>query len=461
MSLSSHFLRGLLASTIKSAAATRCNATEPLTDVVVIGGGSAGTYAAIQLHDLNKTVAVIEPTGKLGGNADSYYDESGGVFNAGVQILYDIPVVSDYFSRLGVSLVTAPAAAAGTSTVNADFALGVAAPATEINATAIGLAIQRYSEFLAANFSTVYPGYELPDPVPEDFVMPWGDFMTKYGLESIANLINQYIQPAEATLEPALYPLKLLGLDPVKGITSGFKVTRDVNDLYRSAAAVLGDSVLYNTTVSSIVRRDNSVEVTVLSSTGTTQVIRAKKLLMTAPPTLGNHAGWDLTSDESGLFGKFKGQQYYAGIIRHTGLNESVTLQNVDFTSQFNIPVLPALFNVVPTGLGDHKFAAYYTSRERVEPDVAKIDTVAALERLAGAGVIGKADTEFLAWFDHPNVRMYVDSEDIRNGFYKDLYGLQGQRNTYWTGAAWVTQASSPIWEYTKGIVEEMMMSTR
>lgn len=459
MTIPRYILGGLLALSTR-AVATSCNASEPIRDVIIIGGGSAGTYAAIQLHDLNKTVAVIEPTGKLGGNADSYYDGKGGVFNAGVQILYDIPVVSNYFQRLGVPLVTAPAAAQA-GVLNADFALGMAAPAVEVNTTAIGLAIQRYSAYLAANFSTVYPGYNLSDPVPEDLVMPWGDFMTKYGLDSIANLINQYIQPAEATLEPALYPLKLLGLDPVKGITSGFKVTPDVQTLYRSAAAVLGDSVHLNTTVYSVRRLNGSVEVTVQSAAGKTQVIRAKQLLMTAAPTLLNHWGWDLTNEESELFGKFKGQQYYAGIIRHTGLNESVTLQNVDFFSRFNIPKLPALFNVVPTGLGDHQFAVYYTSRDRVAPDVAKNDTVTTLDRLAGAGVIGKADTEILAWYDHPNVRMYVEAEDIRGGFYKDLYALQGQRNTYWSGAAWVTQASSPIWDYTKALVEEMVANAK
>lgn len=441
------------------AAARSCGSYESTTistDVLVIGGGSSGTFGAIQLHDSNKSVIVVERTGKLGGNADTYYHPKGPV-NVGVQIFYDIPVVAEYFARLGVPLITAPTT--NTTTINADFSIGVAAPAAPMNLTAFGMAVQRYSQYLAANFSTVYPGYYLPDPVPEDLLMPWGDFMSKYGLDAIANLINSYIQPAEAIYEPALFPLKLLSLDPVKGITSGFKVTQDVNDLYRSAAKILGDSVLYNSTVLSIVRSDASgVVATVQTPTGIT-TIKAKKLLMTAQPVAANLAGWDQTSEETTLISKFKAQQYYAGVVRHSGLPQAATLQNIGFTTKFNVPKLPALFNVVPTGFNDNTSVLYYSAVERVEPDAARADTVATLDRLAAGGVIGASDTEFLAWYDHPNVRMYVDAEEIRNGFYTQLYALQGKTNTYWTGAAWVTQASSPIWDYTKTVIDDMLAS--
>ncbi|KAG8169492.1 hypothetical protein KVR01_000237 [Diaporthe batatas] len=424
------------------------------TDVLVVGGGSSGTYGAIQVHDANKTVAVIERAGKLGGHADSYYGPNGSVYNVGVQIFYDIPVVIDYFARHGVPLFTAPTIDTS-GTINADFSLGVAAPAANVSTTELGIAIQRYGEYLAANFSTVYPGYYLPDPVPEDLYMPWGDFMSKHGFGGIANLINTIIQPAEAWKEPALFPLKLLSLDPLRGITTGFKVTRDVNDLYRSAASILGNSVYYNSSVITLCRSKSGVEAIVRTPTGLKRFV-AKKLLMATPPVSANFLGWDLSNEETELFDKFTTQQYYAGVIRHSGLPQ-VTVQNVGFTTPFNIPVLPALFNVVPTGFQDNTFVIYYTAHERVEPDAVKADTVATLERLAAGGVIGESETEFLELFDHPNIRMYVSAEDVRDGFYSRLYGLQGQQNTYWTGAAWVTQASSPIWDFTKSVVSELL----
>ena len=43
-------------------------------DVFVIGGGSAGTYTAIQLRGMNKTVAVVEVQDRLGGHTQTYRD---------------------------------------------------------------------------------------------------------------------------------------------------------------------------------------------------------------------------------------------------------------------------------------------------------------------------------------------------------------------------------------------------
>lgn len=450
------------------------------TDVLVIGGGSAGTYGAVRLLDAGKSVVIVEPSGKLGGHAETWVSDTGGVVNVGVQILYvsvhktkhkkrggdlcsrlhqDIPVVTEYFDRLGVPLTTAPAyATSGFGAVNADFALGVAAPPANLSLQAIAPALQRYGEYLAANFSTVYPGFFLPDPVPEDMLLSYGDFMTKYGLGPLVNLINLFIQPAEAWREPALFPLKLLNADPLRGITSGFRVTNDVNDLYRAAAAILGDSVLLNASVVSLQRGAGVEAIVRTSPTGPPKRVLASKLLMTAPPVAANLAGWDLSEDEA-LFGKFKTQQYHAGVIRNYGLPQDVPLQNVGFTTPFNIPALPALFTVVPNRFGDGTAVAYYTARERVDVPTAQADTLATLERLAANGVIGQGLTEILEWYDHANVRMYVEAEDVRAGFYRDLYALQGQRNTFWSGAAWVTQASSPIWDYTKSVVDEGILA--
>lgn len=37
------------------------------SDVAIIGGGSSGTYAAVRLQQMGKTVTVIEKQGQLGG----------------------------------------------------------------------------------------------------------------------------------------------------------------------------------------------------------------------------------------------------------------------------------------------------------------------------------------------------------------------------------------------------------
>ena len=45
-------------------------------DVAIIGGGVAGTYAAVQLHDQKRSFVLIEPQDYLGGNTETYTDPS-------------------------------------------------------------------------------------------------------------------------------------------------------------------------------------------------------------------------------------------------------------------------------------------------------------------------------------------------------------------------------------------------
>ena len=43
-------------------------------DYCVIGGGASGTYAAIRLQQMNKSVALVELKDTLGGHTNTYTD---------------------------------------------------------------------------------------------------------------------------------------------------------------------------------------------------------------------------------------------------------------------------------------------------------------------------------------------------------------------------------------------------
>jgi hypothetical protein len=80
--------------------------TDTITrDVVVIGGGASGTYAAIRLKDLGKTVALVEKTGELGGHTTTYTAEGGTRVDFGVSNFQNYSVVRDYFARFNIPLV--------------------------------------------------------------------------------------------------------------------------------------------------------------------------------------------------------------------------------------------------------------------------------------------------------------------------------------------------------------------
>lgn len=73
-------------------------------DIAIIGGGSGGTYSAIRLRDLGKSVVVIEGTDRLGGHTQTYIEPTTGApIDYGVQVFHNFSEVTNYFNRLNVA----------------------------------------------------------------------------------------------------------------------------------------------------------------------------------------------------------------------------------------------------------------------------------------------------------------------------------------------------------------------
>ena len=75
-------------------------------DVVVVGGGSGGTHAAIRLMDKGKSVVVVvEKSHKLDGHAETCTDpQTRQTVDTGVVIWHNTTYVTDYFRRLDIPL---------------------------------------------------------------------------------------------------------------------------------------------------------------------------------------------------------------------------------------------------------------------------------------------------------------------------------------------------------------------
>lgn len=77
-------------------------------DVCIIGGGSTGTYSATRLHDMGKSVVVVEKKDVLGGHTNTYIDPVTHIpIDYGVIDFHNLSIVTNYFTRLGVPWTTA------------------------------------------------------------------------------------------------------------------------------------------------------------------------------------------------------------------------------------------------------------------------------------------------------------------------------------------------------------------
>src|SRR6185312_11657049 len=153
-------------------------------DVCIIGGGSSGTYAAVRLRDMGKSVVLLERKGRHGGHAETVHDPvTGTPIDIGVVVFENIPVVTNYFSRFGVPLFPFDLTAAGGPTKYIDFRTG-----REVSGYAppgpaqFGPALGAYLQILATQYPYLDTGFNLPNPVPPDLLLPFGQFVQKYNL---------------------------------------------------------------------------------------------------------------------------------------------------------------------------------------------------------------------------------------------------------------------------------------
>ncbi|KAK8086013.1 FAD dependent oxidoreductase [Apiospora phragmitis] len=409
-------------------------------DVLVVGGGATGTFAAVKLRDAGKTVAVVERDPQLGGHVDTYYDPASGYpVDYGVQAYFHNQQTKDFFGKFGVPLT--PVTGSPFPQKIADFSNGYIVP----NASAPDLAsmqplLAKYAAVLAQNFPYLAQGaYDLPDPVPADLLLPFAAFAAKYDLLDAVPLIWTFAQGVGNMMEATtLYVLQSFGLSHVLGLQAGFVVAQQGNQVvYDKAAAFLGaDSVLYNSKVIKLARGDDGVTAVVKTATGT-KLVQAKKLLVTVPPTLGNVGKFDLDATEKTLFGQWANVPYFIGVLAKTGLTDQTSFLNTNLTSPDTLPTVGVPGYQIAQVIGEGS------------SNVAQRLVTDAVTRLDRSLQTDGAATEFVRWEEHDNLGLHVSPAELSQGFYKQLYACQGKRSTWYTGNAWATDYSSLLWAFT------------
>ena len=425
-----------------------------IRDVTIIGGGSSGTYAAIRLSELGHSVAVVEQEDTLGGHTNTFVDPvTGSTFDYGVSTFYNISVVADYFAHLNIPLAAVGGAPSTTDYFNFQSASPV--PATDVYVGDVGQALVGYLAQLDKYPYLFSNGYQLPQPVPEDLVLPFGVFIEKYNLQGLAYIAYSYVQGLGNILaQPTLYVMKYLAPPLVTAILEGqpalvTSANHDNHALYVAAENYLGDDVLLSSQVLIIERIDDLV-LTVVSTPRGLVLIKSSWLLIAIQPKLSNLLFLDLDITEISLLGQFNNSYYWNGIVRNTGIPDNVTLLNVDDSAALNIPATPSLYGIQSTGIaGVHSIyfsSPYYISDFQVQANILK--TTAALVKAAAYTPSG--NTEIVAFNSHAPFQCSVGVEAIQGGFYSKLDNLQGQRRTWWTGATWEAHDSSQIWNWTE-----------
>ncbi|CEJ54428.1 hypothetical protein PMG11_00741 [Penicillium brasilianum] len=445
-------------------------------DVVVIGGGASGAYAAVRLRDdLNKSIALIEKQDILGGMVDTYVDKkTGATFDYGVQSFLNVSKAKDFFDRFNIS-VGSNSSSPTLITEYIDFNTGAEVAFQPPSLTAQITAIAKFLDVITPWESMLQPGYwnfPEPDDIPEDLLIPFGEFLTKYGLEDGAPIIyaTTGLGLGDMSEVVTMFALQGFGWDMARGMTGQiglFTPTSGGNQaLYNAIAKNLGDDVLYSSTVISSHRTNSSVQLTVQDhKTGKSTQIVARRLLVAIEPTDDNVAPLDLSPFERDTLAKFTYSNEYTGLVDNSVFNTSYYYFNLPSSAAPNHTLVfqeePMVASFQYTGL-EHLFRVMIigntttTSREAKSLAQTSFDTLLNTGRLTGTE-LQTQELNWAAFSTHGPMHARVSVDEVKSGFFQDLYKLQGARSTWWTGGAFSVNFQTKLWEFDEGLIPKIV----
>ena len=411
---------------------------------------------------MNKSVVLVEKADRLGGHTQTYIDPaSKQAIELGVAEYDNTTLVRKWFARLGVPLYSFNFTIAGVASDFVDFQTGQRANRTPVVAPE---ALDRYVKQLAEYPS---PNYSLDNgssPVPADLLLPFGQFISKYEYEGAMPYFGLYGQGwGNFVTLPTLYAVKYFTVEALQAQTRGALAAKVNSKLYENAEGELGGDALLSSTVLRMNRSaTDHADVTVQTPSGP-RLIRAKKILSTIPPVLENLKGFDLNETEVPIFDRFRYHTWYVGLLNNSGIPDNLTLFNYGLNNEepFNLAVMPAAYDIYATRVpGLHYFTFGLNDSETHFTESQIITNIEfSIARMKAKGLLPSGPARELSILNltgHTPYEVYVSSGEIGKGFYTKLFGLQGQRNTYWSGAAFVTHNSAAIWNYTDSVVEKM-----
>jgi hypothetical protein len=419
-------------------------------DVAIIGGGATGTYAAIALRDLGKSVIIVEKQGELGGHTETYIDPATGIaIDYGVQRYENTSVATNFFNRLDVTYNGSPLPSYTNATIYSDFTTGK--PLTNFTPDFdFGPYITQLEQYPFLEWTK-----DLAVPVDPDLYSSFGDFLIKYSLQNVAYSIYLFSSTAMLQL-PTLNVISNVGLKELGVDTTAIRVISDEGNhiIYINALKVLGESVLLNSTVT-LAQRDSSGSKLVVSTPTGYKLITAKQLLITIPPVADNLAPFELDTKEEDIFSNFIAEGLWPGIVKISGLPAGVTYTNVAPDTLYNLPTAPAINSLTPTAIeGFYRF--YLFSAEPMPYEQAREKSLASIKAFVDAVTGTSTEPEFIEFASHTPWYTKFPSDAIENGTWHALYELQGYRNTWYTGMEFVL-GSVALWNYTSTLVPQIV----
>ena len=397
---------------------------------------------------------------------------TGKPINIGVQAWMEYLNTTSFPQRMGVSTNGSMKSAPSTYKY-IDFRTGLPisgyVPPTDLDRNA---AMQKYLELCEKYADTLIPGFfnfPAPNMIPEDLIMPFGQFVQKYNLTAaVPRLWDATVMGVGDFMDVAtMYVMQASGVPMARGLLGLGRAivppSGNLHELYDRIADFLGGDVLYESTVSSSVRSDSGVSVTVRSTNGSATEIAAKRLLIAIEPTAKNMEPFSLDEDEKEVFSKLGYTTVYAGLVKHPSLQVNTTYFNTipgAAPRNYSAYPLPSQVGKIKPQVGSEDlfaFTAVGTDKDTAESIQGLIKK--SIDNLIAAGTVPETNSTvtFPAFGDHGLMHSRVSADELRTGFIQRQLALQGRKSTWYTGAAFSTGYSTVLWAYNEVLLPNVV----
>jgi hypothetical protein len=383
----------------------------------------------------------------------------------------DNPTAQAFFGKFQIPLLPAPIPASNLS-YTIDFATGTLIPPQPVDQAALNAAmaawIRKGMEALQAGYLS--PTINLPFPLPDnakDLALPFGKYVVKYKLELIVPVIFSLYAPDDILSVPTIFVMASAGAEQFVAFAQGGFLIPAVKQqgqivplgntlLYQTITKYLGDSAILSGTVSSVCRdKKKGAQLTVKA--GSTKVINAKKILLAIPPVLDNLKFMDLDGDEKKVFGKWAYSGSWTSLIANPGLKEGTSITNVSPNNpqNFFLPASPFSHDFRQAAPGT--FIVYAVGKTILTKAKAGALINEAVKNVGKAfGTTFDDPTYIGPLADHSPGSLRVSQKCLEDGFLKELQGMQGHRDTWYTGRAWSGDYSTLVWGHAESVVSRM-----
>lgn len=404
---------------------------------------------------------------------NTYIDPTTGVpYDYGVQTFLGLGNATGFFERFGIK--TAPSSQVNVTTEYIDFNTGDIVNLNIPSFADESAALQKFLNVVQPWTDFLQPGYwNFPQPadIPDDLLTPYGDFITKFGLEDAMPLMYETtgLGLGNMTQATTMFVLQAFGkymAQALVGQLNSYRPAMGGNQaLYNAIEGHLGDDVLYNSTVLQSLRTTWGVSLTVRNNvTGQITLISARQLLIAIEPTRHNMAPFDLDGNEKSVLSKFTYSREYSGIVNNSAFAAPMSYSNMAAgAAPDNYLVLPdtPFTNTISYLGGDNLFRVIIVGDDALDEIGAKALMQKNFETLLKAGRLEEPyngqEIDWVSFSVHGPMHARLSVEDVRAGFFQDLNALQGQRSTWWTGGAFSCNFQTTLWEFDETLIPKIL----